>query len=366
MTNVYNGTDATSPCFNFDAVVAAQLPLFQCASMSTPLLFCSSLPFYVESPLIATVGTGCNGKSACWASSQFLKGVEEEGPWLTELPDGRIVGVNSPTAAVYTFQRQEGSAAILLQVVQPGGVSGYVTISPTAVPDLTNTGSFYVTQVVTAAEALAAKAQWGVLGVPGSSNCLLLYTDATFPAALPLTQMFNWGNTLYFSSGSVSQGSTGTHAAVHGVTTIANPSLSANTLTYLSTDMTLLSNQLPAFTASDLDTGTLNVQWTLKALLLTQLAAHAYTDTYCSNAVCSGARAVLVTPSPSCVAVTAQFPQILKAKSVQLACKGPLPPAASREIRTRKAETLMIISAAELLVGVIVVAVLFTVQRKLS
>lgn len=359
---VYNGTDTKSPCFNFDAVVAAQLPLFQ--TTDAPLMFCGSLPFHLEAPLIAKVGSGCDGKTACWSRSQFMTSVEDEGPWLTELPDGRIVRQDSPNAAVYTFHRQVGLTGISLQVVQTGGVSGFVTISSTGVPDLTNTGAFYSTQVVTAAEAAAVKATWGVIGVPGSTNCVLMYSDINLSTALPLTQMFHWGNTLYFSSGSADQGSTGTHAAMHGVSTIANPSLTVKTLTYTSTNMMLIPNQLRPFDGTNLDSGTLNVQWTLKPLPLTQLTAHVYMDTYCSNAVCSGANAVLVTPSPSCVALTAQFPQLLTAKATQLTCGGA--PAAIKVMRTRKAEVLMIVSVTELVLFAILLSVLYAIQRKIA
>ena len=368
-TTIYNGTDLSGPCFDYDAVVAAQLPLFAASAFPSPLLFCKSLPFYMEVPLIRAVGPGCNGVSACWASSQFLGFTEAEGPLLTEL-NNRIVGTASPSAAVYAFERQSGVdaqsvSAILLTVLQPGGSVGYVTMSPAALPALTNAGQFYATQVVTAAAARDAGVKWGVLGVPGTPNCVLMYSDAHVDTA-PLTQMFTWGNTLYFSSGSVSQGSTGTHTAYHGVTTIANPGVPTANILY-SPALTILPGQIPPFSASDIDSGVLNVQWTLKALPLSALSARVYMDTYCSSSVCNGSRAVLLRPSANCAAMSAMFPDILKAKA-RLSCGASASPAASPQpgkhalvVNTQRQKVLMCISLFELALFLILLMVLYIV-----
>ena len=330
---VYQGTDVTSPCFHYDAVVAARLAVFNYPEFSTPLLFCHSMPFTMQIPIINAIGPGCDSVNPCWASSQFAGAVEPEGPSLTELATNaltgstQIVGEKSAVRAVYAFERYvtkeedgypvaAGTAVILLRATQPQvGTTGYIRMSSNT--PTTGFAGFHAAEVVSKVDAIASKVMWGVIGRPPVSNaqpkaaakCMLMYADATFTAAAPMVQMFSWGNTLYFSRGQAAADASGTHAALHGVTTTHYPSISFKKIVYSAKTMTLLPSLLPEFDPTALETGAANIQWSLHALRVSEMAATVYSDAYCST-VCSGPGAPRLSGGNACVWLHRFFPNV--------------------------------------------------------
>ena len=294
----------TGPCFSYDAVVSAALPLI--TSSGTALAFCQNVPFTAAIPLVKAAGSGCDGASLCWSSSQRLETAVDEGPALTELTIGNgvsmpkmIVSEQSTAKAVYAFERfvpqpEDGygaltphAALILVTVVQPGGDVGYLTMSPTA------TGSadtpVYATAIVTKQQAVTSHAMWGVVGASDTTDAILMYYDDAIASksggkALPLVQLFSWGSDMYLSRGDVTKGSTGTFGAFHGVTTAMSKFMTLNPdlILYDPATMKQLPLTLPQLSTTDPDNGASNMRWSLTALPLTDYSAHVYMSTYCS------------------------------------------------------------------------------------
>ena len=325
----YKGSDVTSPCFNYDSVVSARLPIFNSTQFASQLLFCHSMPFTIEIPIVTAVGPGCDSVNPCWVSSQFASGAEAEGPGLTELVSdpvtkGKlIVSLKSPSRAVYAFEKYVTAAAdgypvpvgtpiILIRVTQPGGDTGYLHMHTHAASEVgaSSLDGFFPTETISKIDAVAAKIMWGVIGRPApSTNCMLMYFDANLTSgALPMLQMFNWGNVLYFSRGKTTSDTSGTHTAFHGVTTNAYPSIPVKKIVYFARTMTLLSNFLPEFEPTDLETGAANIQWALHALPMSELAASVYADAYCST-VCNGMIPSL-SSSGKCPWIQSTYPEI--------------------------------------------------------
>ena len=359
----YKGSDLKGPCFNYESVVSSRLPIFKSKQFSSPLLFCESMPFTIEIPIINAVGPGCDGGSPCWASSQFSGFVEPEGPALSELVTDpvtqgkRIVGKKSPTCAVYAFERYVpalgdgypvpvGSAIILIRVTQPGGASGYLHMQ-SGLGDSSAFPSFHPSATFTKLEAVSSKVMWGVIG-RADGNCMLMYSDSTLTSALPMIQMFNWGNELYFSRGTTQSSSTGTHAAHHGVTTTSYASIPVSSIVYSGGTMTLVPDLLPEFDANNLETGAANIQWTLNALPMSELSASVYTGTYC-EATCGPSGPVLSTAA-SCSRVQRMFPSTVR----PLTCPSP-----SSNTDTKTQRILAMVSFSVGLAEIICILVVF-------
>ena len=312
----FQGKDVTGPCFNYDAVVAAKLAVFNTPDFSSPLYFCHSLPFTMAIPIVNSIGPGCDSVHPCWAISQFTGAMEPEGPLLTELATNQvtggtqIVGSKSAARAVYAFERYVtqaddaypvavGTAVTLLRVTQPqGGSVGYLRMS--AAIQKTGFPGFYPAEIVSKLDAIASKTMWGIIGraaaatnapdagsAAASVKCMLMYSDSNFVTGLPMLQMFSWGNSLYFSRGDAGASASGTHTALHGVTSTAYPAIPVKNIVYDALTMMLLPNLLPEFDAKAPDTGAANLQWSLHALKLSALSATAYAGEYCYTS-CSG------------------------------------------------------------------------------
>ena len=330
----YSAKNVLGPCFNFDAVLAASLKVFNTTDIGSTMCFCDGVPFTIQIPIVAALGAGCDGTNPCWASSQFTGFREREGPYLTEATESvnsgsLIVGDASALKAVYTFERFMPSPAdgypvgqntpvILLRVWQPSTISspafsGYVQMLGTPVPDISST-TMYPTTIVDKAQAVSNKVMWGIIGRDKTMNCMLMYCDALTPGqnALPMTQGFNWGNTMYTSRGIAENGSSGTHSAFHGIVTTAT-GLSELDIVYSKDNMTLVPGCLPEFDPLNVDSGAANVQWTVTALPLNMLSARTYSNRYCKPQ-CSGAFAHYYSDA-ACRGLESAFPTLLNAFS---------------------------------------------------
>lgn len=348
MAGQIQATDISGPCFNYDSVVASNVPCINSSQVPAPLLFCEGIPFNISSPLVSTLGPGCDGKNPCWALGQRLQGIHEEGPLLTELTTGNnplhpkiIVGAQSPSKAVYYFEKYEPvpadgykvSSVILLAVVQPGDSVGYIAMHTTPAGDPAT--AIFPTTILTKAEAVAANVMWGVIGAgTNNNNIILMYYDNILGQALPLVQMFSWGQTMYLSRGLPTNGSTGTFGAFHGVTTSqAFPGLTASLVSYSPTTLMQTPNTLPLFSTQNQDNGAFNIQWTLKALPISNVSAHIYVATYCSSAETSGCKngapacSIWQSDAPqrsTCAALTSLYPDERGFAMQKLCNSGPL------------------------------------------
>lgn len=303
-------SNVNGPCFNYDAVVKAALPVFTTPQVSEQLLFCEALPFTLSIPMLTKLPQGCQGTEPCSARGQRLHTIHDEGPAITEIPHGGtsdefpkvIVSESSNAKAVYAFERYAPKSTILLTVVQPGGSVGYLAMSETLSGN--DATGLYPTTTLTRGQAIQKQVQWGIIkSASPLDECILMYYDSTLAKALPLVQLYSWGNTMYLSRGAVTGGSTGTFGVFHGVTPNIKsfPTLNPDLIVYDPTTLMQQPRVLPTFSANQLDNGASNMQWLLKALPLNSLSAHVYSTTYCENktsapASCAFISSLVTTP----------------------------------------------------------------------
>ena len=381
----YSAKDISGPCFNFDRVIASNLGVVntgELGSSAPTLCFCDGMPFTIQVPIIKALGSGCDGTNPCWASSQFTGVEEAEGPYLTEATGSTnagslIVHESSASKAVYSFERfvpapadgypvGENTPVILLRVFQPAtkafpASSGYVQMLGTPIPDIPAT-TMYPTVIVDKAQAVSNKVMWGIIGRDMTTNCMLMYRDALLTqgqTALPMTQFFNWENTLFSSRGLAATGSSGTHSSFHGVVT--TPTAMSNLDIVYNEHMTLIPGSLPEFDAAYIDSGAANVQWTITALPLTMLTARIYGTRYCTSR-CRGAFAHY--SGTVCSAVEALFPALLNSVS-KTTCQADYRRRISSQAHTQKVLTIISTCGVGLeLVFCIIILVRLLLQRK--
>lgn len=346
--STYFATDISGPCFSYEKVVAAALPIMNTPQSPAPLYFCRAMPFNIGIPLVKALGPGCDGKNLCWASGQQVDHSLPEGPYLTEWTLGgasdrfptHIVPDTSAYKAVYAFQQYQPSPAdgytwmnpkeaiILIYAVQPNGSSGYLVIDPEVTGD--SVTPLYATKLVTLDEAIKANVQWGVIGrnvqdLGAANTCILMYYDKVLcgleKRALPLMQAFSWQNGLYFSRGTAATGSSGTYAAFHGVTKTQysdfSPSVTFtnDNFQYDPTTLIAINSYLPQFDATNPDNGALNFSWSLELLPISSLSANVYSETYCEGLTSTGCR----NGAPECTQWVSQGPAGIRCQAVRTA-----------------------------------------------
>ncbi len=301
--STWNATNSKSPCFQFERVQAAHLPILVSPEFPTPLLFAEHVPFYINIPLVQAVGSGCDGTGSCWSKAQQEHTLVPEGPALTEVLTGggstQIVTTASTNKAVYWFESYSPVAtdgydavgSIILIGATQGSSTGYLQIhSSQSVENNVAQAPFYAAEIVPKTTIIANKSQWGVVGRGGNNaNCMLMYTDVTLAGvSVPLLQVFGWNDRLYFGNG----GQSGTYGAYHGVTSATTyaafmpvgetPAIANANIRYVDTTMTMLPGALPDMDTTATDNGAANLQWSLVALPLTTVSASAYLLTACA------------------------------------------------------------------------------------
>lgn len=297
-TQTFSMSDPTSPCFNFDAVLQAQLSCFLTISpnvanvYSTPLFFAAGVNATVLNTYMITESVGGNPTlGSIFSTSQQT--IQTVGPAITEtLVNQAIPGYTllvSPDSAngynTYCFQRISGppyaNPAILINVFSGESSAGYLTFTK-------NELGIYIPTLVSQEAAVTQKAQFGVVGCLDEllqTSLVLAYMDSnvTTPTAMALIS-FGQDNVMTPFSTASSGGS----FTLHGLyaANAGGPDLTSVAFNYNSATMMVLDNTL--FESTNPNSLLL---WQLQFLTTGALQASsalAYMETYCVGVVSDG------------------------------------------------------------------------------